>query len=405
MSQIKTCVKNILESGTVSLSAGTADSSYPLYRLYDRDIGKIFKITAAATLEVKIEQPANLFTSNPDFETGNFTGWTQGSSAIDSGDKHRGTYSSKITASGSTVNGCYRDYEIDPNKIYRIITYAKCGTYTAGNYKIQFRQMDEDLVSLGLQLLHDITVAGNWIRAEKTIGPSGSGCDYTFASGCKFIRIKQYTDTTPTLTGYLDDVFLFENSNYLSIDQLFISSGHNLNGMTIDLKYSDDDITYTEALTQFYGYPGLIQKSFTAQQRQFWKFIITTPAVIPEIPELFLSPSYEWTLPDILPIAPSGNLNPEFNVEHRQSASGADRFLIYGDSKRQRIYPLVKCNETQKTNILSFNDSWQGAKPFYLYDHEGTWIYGMLIAPIDLQMYISTPFYQFNFNFREVIPG
>jgi len=145
MSNIKTCVKNILESGAVSLSAGTADSSYPLYRLYDRDIGKMFKITSAATLEVKIEQPANLYTSNPDFETGDFTGWTQGSSTIESAEKHRGAYCAKVTASGSTVNGCYRDYEVDPAKIYRVGGWLKCGTYTAGAYKLKSQQYDEDL--------------------------------------------------------------------------------------------------------------------------------------------------------------------------------------------------------------------------------------------------------------------
>ena len=400
MSLIKTCCKNILESGTVSLSAGTEDSSYPLYRLYDRDIGKMFKITAVATLEVKVEQPVNLLT-NPDFETGDFTGWTQSLSDIENTEKHRGSYCSKLTATGSIKNGCFQNYEIDLNKVYKLIAYAKVGTYTAGSYKIRVYQFNEDWASLATNNIHNLTVAGDWIRGEKTIGPSGSGCDFTFQSGCKYIRIRQIADTISTLTGYLDDVFLFEDSNYLSIDQLFIPSGHNLNGMTIDLKYSDDDITYTEALTQFHGYPGLIQKSFTTQQKQFWKFIITSPAVIPQIPELFLSPSYEWIRN---PSRPTGPLDPVFNVERRQTAGGAVRYLEHGDPQRQRQYHMPRCVGTQKTNVAALNDAWQGSKPFYMCDHDGIWIYGELIDSLNLKEEAADKF-SFDFNFREVIPG
>lgn len=51
--------KNILETGTVTLTAGTAHASFPLVRLYDRGIGRLFKITAAVTLEVRVDQGAS----------------------------------------------------------------------------------------------------------------------------------------------------------------------------------------------------------------------------------------------------------------------------------------------------------------------------------------------------------
>ncbi|RJQ22035.1 MAG: LamG domain-containing protein [Nitrospiraceae bacterium] len=44
MSQIKCAYKNLLESGTVTLPLGSEDSSYPAYRLHDRDIGKKFSL-------------------------------------------------------------------------------------------------------------------------------------------------------------------------------------------------------------------------------------------------------------------------------------------------------------------------------------------------------------------------
>lgn len=53
---MKCCYKNILETSTVTVSLGTADASYPVYRLWDRDISDMFKITAAETMEIKIDQ-------------------------------------------------------------------------------------------------------------------------------------------------------------------------------------------------------------------------------------------------------------------------------------------------------------------------------------------------------------
>lgn len=47
MAQIKINYRNILESSTVTTT--TANASFPAYRLYDRDIGKLFKGTAFAS--------------------------------------------------------------------------------------------------------------------------------------------------------------------------------------------------------------------------------------------------------------------------------------------------------------------------------------------------------------------
>jgi hypothetical protein len=58
---MKTADLNLLESSTVTLTAGTAHADYPLYRLHDRHIGRDFMSTAAETTEVKIDQGAELF--------------------------------------------------------------------------------------------------------------------------------------------------------------------------------------------------------------------------------------------------------------------------------------------------------------------------------------------------------
>jgi len=243
---MKSCYINILDTSTVSLSAGAEDPSYPLYRIYDRDVGRPFKASAAATLEIKIDQ-----------------------------------------------------------------------------------------------------------------GP--------------------YPD---------------------SVDRLLIPSGHNLNGMTLGIKHSDDDLTYSDAVTQWVqSGTGLIEKSWNQTTARYWKFIITAPASIPGMAELFLTGTYEWQR---LPARPAGPFEDVFNAESDASANGMERFLIHGNPKRQRVYRMANAGSVQKANILDLNSAWQGAKPFWLEDHEGNWIYGKLRKPIELKEE-GYGRYSFEFDFLEVL--
>ena len=57
---IKLCYRNILETGNVSVT--DQNNSYPSYRLYDRDLGKLFKGNSAGnnnTFNVYVDQGAN----------------------------------------------------------------------------------------------------------------------------------------------------------------------------------------------------------------------------------------------------------------------------------------------------------------------------------------------------------
>ena len=53
---IKCAYTNILESSSVTLAVGTEDPACPLYRLSDRNIGRMFQPLAASTVTVKIDQ-------------------------------------------------------------------------------------------------------------------------------------------------------------------------------------------------------------------------------------------------------------------------------------------------------------------------------------------------------------
>jgi len=137
---------------------------------------------------------------------------------------------------------------------------------------------------------------------------------------------------------------------------------------------------------------------------RYFKLSILTPTVVPQLAELFLSDAYEW---EKNPAVPSGAVDDIFNVEHQMTAAGQDRFLVHGDAKRQRNYKVNKCEAAQKTNMLALNAVWAGAKPFWLCDHDGVWIYGILTSPINLTPQGEFPgggYYSYDFNFQEVLP-
>jgi hypothetical protein len=246
MSKVKTAHINILEASTVTLSAGTEDTDYPLARLYDRNVGRMFRPTAAETIEVKADQGAG----SPE-----------------------------------------------------------------------------------------------------------------------------------------------------AVDRLLIPAGHNLSGMTLDILHSPDDSSYTPAVTQWTGADGLIVKSWQPLQKRYWKFRITSPSSVPELAELFLTSSYEWARN---PSRPAGRLDRVFNVERAETASGKDRFMVRGAPRRVRSYTIPGMGDAQKDELLGLNEGWAGSKPFWLYDHEGGWIYGTLTEPMDITEAAFSR-YSAVLEFREVI--
>ncbi len=190
-----------------------------------------------------------------------------------------------------------------------------------------------------------------------------------------------------------------QGASPVPVDRLLIPAGHNLSGLTLAVLYSDNGTAWSYAATDWTAGSGLIDKSWASLTKRYWLFSINTPSAIPAIPELFLTRTYTWERC----ILKTGPLDKLFNVERAESASGLVRFLIKGDSRRQRVYRISNAGETQKTNILSLNDTWQGGKPFWLYDHEGVWIFGELRKLIDLK---ETAYrtYGFDFDFLEVLP-
>ena len=185
-----------------------------------------------------------------------------------------------------------------------------------------------------------------------------------------------------------------------AIDRMLIPAGHNLDGETLDIHWSEDDVSYTPVVSQWVqSGSGLIVKSWTALTKRYWKFIVTSPTSAPEFAELFLTASVEWVKN---PSRPAGRLDRIFNVSNLVTTSGADRFLVHGPSRRRRSYTLPSISEAQKDALLELNDTWAGVKPFWLFDHEGSWIYGRLDSPLEI-VEEGHQRYSARFEFMEVI--
>ena len=185
-----------------------------------------------------------------------------------------------------------------------------------------------------------------------------------------------------------------------AIDRLLIPAGHNLDGETLDILWSEDDVSYTPAVSQWVqSGPGLINKSWTTLTKRYWKFTVTTPSSAPEFAEMFITSANSWQRN---PARPAGRLDRIFNVSNLGTTSGSDRFLVHGPSRRRRSYTLPSISEAQKDALILLNDSWAGVKPFWLYDHEGSWMYGRLDSPLEI-VEEGYQLYSARFEFTEVV--
>ena len=380
---VKTFSKNILDSGTVSLTAGTAHADFPLARLYDRNISDIFKTSAAVTTEIHVDQAPNI-NSNGGFETGDFTGWTQGSSAISTAEVNSGTYSAKLAIAAGYVEGpTTPKLNVDKTKTYTIDAYFFIENYSTGWASWEYWIYDAADAPLTSGALITMNANMGWTLVTKTIGPSGSGADVIFPAGAAkiLVKLKDGDAGATTLDIYIDEVSIYLADDIISIDSCIIAGGHNLYGETIDIQHSDNDIDWTNAIAQFTGDVGIMNKTLTGGAKKYWRIKITTPNIAVEITEIFLTPGYAW---EADPSYPLESIEDQHNVKSITDRSGENSYLKLGDQKRIRKYNLRLMLEAQKTNLLALWDDWGGYKPFYLLDHEATLFFVELVGPLNL---------------------
>jgi len=178
------------------------------------------------------------------------------------------------------------------------------------------------------------------------------------------------------------------------IDRLIIPKGHNLEGRLLTLLSSSDDITYG-VIESFTPDSNLINRALQRTKKRFYKLRIENNLDGVALPELFLTYTYIWES------NPPEMFLTEFLVERLETPSGEARFLINGRARRKRRYQIKSAWQRQKDELSYLIDSWRGARPFYLCDHEGAWIYGGLEKPIEIKK-TGYDEYSFVFDFIEL---
>ena len=158
--------------------------------------------------------------TNPGFDYGDFTGWTQNSSILETLKLKTGGYSAKLVSSGSNVQGAESEaITIDASKIHRVRSYNKVETLNTGDYyfRIIFYKNPDGSDEISTSNIKQYTAVTDWDLAEKTIGPSGSGADITIPSGAKSMAVEHVwwnAGGNPNGTVYMDDVRIsFEDYN------------------------------------------------------------------------------------------------------------------------------------------------------------------------------------------------
>ena len=156
-------------------------------------------------------------------------------------------------------------------------------------------------------------------------------------------KIGEPFQTTAAIT---TTIKIDQGASPVAVDRLLVA-GHNLSGVALTIKYSDDDITYTDAVagwTQPDG--GIIDKSWASAIHRYWEFTATTPASIPSICEVFLTSTWVWEKD--ADRKSSGPFDSIENMENDVTRTGKDRFLVNGPPKRHRVYGVLTASEQMK---------------------------------------------------------
>jgi hypothetical protein len=178
---------------------------------------------------------------NGDFESGDFTGYTQNNSTIDNTNPATGTWCSKLVAAGSDLEGAETvSYDIHPHRTYTVKIKNDVTVYVAGNYKniLEFRDTDDLLLS-SITLLDQTSTTTGYEQVEKTIGSASAGADFDIPANAEKIRIRHEWDGTPTGTAFMDDVEFYrsDKQSITAIDNATVDGTREDEFKSIILRY------------------------------------------------------------------------------------------------------------------------------------------------------------------------
>ena len=156
----------------------------------------------------------------------------------------------------------------------------------------------------------------------------------------------------------------------LDVDFLGIER-HNFNGRTMHWEYSDNDSSWTPAVTSWSQSDNnqIIKTLSAAATHRYWR-VRVIGAVNPQCTEVWMSLGYEFriTYDD-----PSGKPLP--NVRWRETVGGMERSTKLGGVRKERSYTLPHFQSSYTLASFRAAEAYLDdySKPLYIMDHEGNY--------------------------------
>ena len=281
----KMLFNNIFTLGVPTATDTDSNSQYDVLNIADWRYYTLWKAASFGTKYLTIDTVIN---ENGGFETGDWTGWTQGLADMEAVVTHGGSdNSAKLeTGGGANAGPTTVDIEVDATKTYQIKAFLKVTARGAPSvFSLFLNYFNEDDVLIDTETIGSMSAVTDWTLSEKTMGPTGSGADFIFPAGTKEINVYLFWSGGGTGTGYLDDFFIYPIN---TVNALTIAN-HNFFSANADVsvEYSNDvvetdDLSWTEGLAAFNTDNNKVfLKTLTEQTVRAWRIKIVTASIVP----------------------------------------------------------------------------------------------------------------------------
>jgi hypothetical protein len=186
----------------------------------------------------------------------------------------------------------------------------------------------------------------------------------------------------------------------------FIAAGHNWDGFTITIKWSPNNIDWSNVAASWTQMGNnLVNVPFDSPDgiKRYWGYSITgNGSTIPQQTEVFLGPTYEM------------ERNPSYGSQVRGTKDGVKRTeldgggVVYYDrwgglNKKYRKWPLARATDAMAANINDLDALWAGKKPVFVEDDDGSWFFAELLKRLD-QAVNGLDYSSYELEVLEVLP-
>lgn len=188
------------------------------------------------------------------------------------------------------------------------------------------------------------------------------------------------------------------------VDRLLIPPGHNLDGLTIKVQYSTDNFAadINDAVSWVQSGSGLIDKSFTSQNKRYWRLNIASPASAPELAEMFLGKTYTFAVNPLY----GARQGRKRNIFSDETRSGYDRDVKFGELRKFRAYEFKNSEDADQAELEAVETHCEGVKPVWLEDHKGNVFFAKMTNEEDFGLDNedgAVTYYSHRREFREVL--